>query len=89
MGILHEIMADVKRWGYIFEVPESPEIKVPQVPPRWIHEDVQEVILKRLKERWTQKLGKCFCQFLGKILENIKIGYSFAMENLTVLIGLM
>jgi integrase len=54
MGLLHKILIDAKRWGYIVEVPNFPAITVPQAPPKWIHEDLQEVILKRIKEKYPQ-----------------------------------
>jgi integrase len=54
MGLLHKILIDAKRWGYIIEVPGFPAITVPQAPPKWIHEDLQEAVLKRIKEKYPQ-----------------------------------
>jgi hypothetical protein len=56
MGTLHKVLVDARRWGYIVEIPSFPETTVPQVPPKWIHEDIQEVILKRLKKKYPQAL---------------------------------
>ena len=60
MGLLHKILIDAKRWGYIVEVPDFPAITVPQAPPKWIHEDLQEVILKRIKEKYPQHYNIIF-----------------------------
>lgn len=54
MGLLHKVLKDAKKWGYIVDVPDFPAIKVPEVPPKWMHEDRQEFVLSRIKKKFTQ-----------------------------------
>jgi integrase len=54
MGLLHKILLDAKKWGYIVEGPDFPAITVPEVPPKWMHEDRQELVLNRIKENYPQ-----------------------------------